>query len=555
MVSTSTAAVTAAQLAGLVESVRRAMVEGDLSLMDDADRLLLLTGLEDLARATAGASARLQVGFADSQVAEQQARGIPRRRRGLAVADDLAAARKTSPYWGSRDLACSRALVSEMPETLGALEAGIISGHQARVITEATTCLDPDDRAEVDSRLAGALAGMSTREIGAAARALAYEVDPAGFVARARKAAKDRGVWCRPSPDVMGILSAKLPAQMAVAAYQALREHAVTAKSSGDPRTLNQLMADELWSRITGRTVVEGIDVEVGLVMTDAALFDGASDTADLKGYGPIPAELARDLLRPTTAAQGASDDPVDDTTSPEAGDSTDDREDELGADSTGPGQGQGQRAGTGPGPVPPACPQGIYCTDAGCQLLHGVQPVAGPARAAGAHRSAAGSSGTPDLSGSGAPDLSDPVIRATKAWVRRLYLDPVTGSLSARDPRKRLFTGAARAFLIARDRTCRNPWCGAPIRDADHIVPDRDGGPTAVDNGQGLCKRCNLAREHARHAPPSVGDYRRPPVLLDTHLGKIPAGTHQPRPTVTTPTARSNTTAGSGDSTDDHAA
>jgi hypothetical protein len=39
------------------------------------------------------------------------------------------------------------------------------------------------------------------------------------------------------------------------------------------------------------------VPVAVGLVMTDRALLAGAHDTADLAGYGPIPAGLARHLV------------------------------------------------------------------------------------------------------------------------------------------------------------------------------------------------------------------------------------------------------------------
>jgi len=295
----------------------------DIAAMDDSERLHLLRASEELTRALAALSVRTQVAFARSQVEQQAAAGIPVRKRGLAVADDLAAARKTSPSLGSRELTSARALVHEMPLTLQALADGTISAYQARIITEATTCLDQADRAEVDERLQSALPGASNAEIGKAVRALVYELDPAGFVNRARKAAKDRGVSVRPAPDVMALLSARLPAPQAIACYQALRSHALAARASGDPRTINQLMADELCSRLTGRTVVDGIDVEVGLLMTDAALFDGASDAADLEGYGPIPAEMARDLLRQRSTA--ATD---EDTSAPRDDDGAQERRD-----------------------------------------------------------------------------------------------------------------------------------------------------------------------------------------------------------------------------------
>ena len=45
-----------------------------------------------------------------------------------------------------------------------------------------------------------------------------------------------------------------------------------------------------------GAAVVPGI--EVHLVMTDRALVDADDEPAQLVGYGPIPAPVARDLIR-----------------------------------------------------------------------------------------------------------------------------------------------------------------------------------------------------------------------------------------------------------------
>ena len=84
-----------------------------------------------------------------------------------------------------------------------------------------------------------------------------------------------------------------------------------------------------------------------------------------------------------------------------------------------------------------------------------------------------------------------------TAVLVRRLYLDS-SGRLAGMDSASRLFTANQRAFLVLRDQTCRTPWCDAPVRHADHVVPAEDGGPTSIDNGQGLCESCN----HAKQAP-----------------------------------------------------
>lgn len=84
----------------------------------------------------------------------------------------------------------------------------------------------------------------------------------------------------------------------------------------------------------------------------------------------------------------------------------------------------------------------------------------------------------------------------AVGRWVRRLYTDPVTGSLVHMDNRRRLFTGEVRRFIMARDQKCRTPWCEAPVRHIDHVRRHADGGTTTRDNGVGVCERFNHVLE-----------------------------------------------------------
>jgi hypothetical protein len=91
-----------------------------------------------------------------------------------------------------------------------------------------------------------------------------------------------------------------------------------------------------------------------------------------------------------------------------------------------------------------------------------------------------------------------DEACSTAKVWLRRLYATPDSRELVAMESSRRLFTGGLRRFLIARDGTCRTPWCDAPIRHADHVRDHVRGGPTSVTNGQGLCVRCNHAKQAA---------------------------------------------------------
>jgi len=51
---------------------------------------------------------------------------------------------------------------------------------------------------------------------------------------------------------------------------------------------------------------------------------------------------------------------------------------------------------------------------------------------------------------------------------------------------------------VITADRTCRTPWCDAPIRHLDHPIRVADGGQTTAQNSQGLCEACNYTKEAA---------------------------------------------------------
>ncbi len=81
--------------------------------------------------------------------------------------------------------------------------------------------------------------------------------------------------------------------------------------------------------------------------------------------------------------------------------------------------------------------------------------------------------------------------------WLRRLFTDPVTGTIVEREPnRHRFFPARDARFLDARDRRCRHPLCDSPISDHDHVVRVADGGLTTRANGQGLCEGHNLVKE-----------------------------------------------------------
>lgn len=84
----------------------------------------------------------------------------------------------------------------------------------------------------------------------------------------------------------------------------------------------------------------------------------------------------------------------------------------------------------------------------------------------------------------------------AVKTMLRRLYRHPRSGQLVAMESQARIFPKGLATFLQLRDRTCRTPYCDAPIRHHDHARPAHRGGPTSALNGLGECEACNYAKD-----------------------------------------------------------
>jgi hypothetical protein len=343
---------------------------------------------EQVKSKAAAAQARATALWESRRRAAETAAGVPAAKRGRGLASEVALARRDAPVKGNQHVGFATALVREMPHTLAALEAGVLSEWRATLVVKQSACLSVEHRRALDAELCAdpsRLQGWGNRRVEAEAKKIAARLDVAAVVERNAKAAKDRCVTIRPAPDTMTYVSALLPVAQGVAVFAALKR---AADSTFDERSRGQVMADELVARVTGEPADQPVSVAVNLVMADTTLFGGDNEPGWLDGYGPVPAEIA------CTLAGGA----VTDTTA--------------------------------------------------------------------------------------------------KATLRRLYRHPTSGQLVAMESRARLFPKGLAAFIGLRDRTCRTPYCDAPIRHCDHAVPDRAGGPTSAANGLGMCEACNYTKE-----------------------------------------------------------
>lgn len=276
--------------------------------LDDSERVDALQALERLGCVVTAAQAHLARELDDSQRAVQADAGVRPSRQGAGVAQQVALARRESPHRGRQHLGLAKVVARELPHTWSAWRAGRITEWKATIVARETACLSQADRLAVDevvARDAAALEAMGDRELASACLAQAARLDASALVARRRRAEGERRVTLRPAPDTMTYLTALLPIKDGVAAFAALTRTADSARAVGDERSRGQVMADALVARVCGSadtaaTPTSGdiaTPVSLGLVMTDSALFGGADDEAHLEGFGPIAAELAREIV------------------------------------------------------------------------------------------------------------------------------------------------------------------------------------------------------------------------------------------------------------------
>jgi hypothetical protein len=273
------------------------MVAGVDPTADEAALVARITALEEVKAAAAAGQARAAAMLEAMRRVREAAAGMPAAKRGRGVASEIALARRESPTRGGQHLGFAKALVYEMPHTLRALERGQLSEWRATLIVRESACLSVEHRRHLDAELCAdpsTFDGWGDARLAAAAKAIAYRLDPQAVVDRAAKAPADRTVTCRPAPDCMAYVTALLPVAQGVAVYASLRR---AADTTFDERSRGQIMADTLIERVTGRPAEVPVPVAVQVGISDRALFGGDTAAATVSGYGPIPAAVARQLV------------------------------------------------------------------------------------------------------------------------------------------------------------------------------------------------------------------------------------------------------------------
>ena len=190
-----------------------------------------------------------------------------------------------------------------LPLVARVFASGDISEPAARAVVREATGLDREQAVKFDRRIAIRLRGMTPRNAADLARSITISIDSQAAYERAEANRRDSFVSLFPDRDGVAVLQVRGRAEQMLAAFNALKKSASALLADGDPRTKGQIMIDTLVRRVTGLEIASGGGggvgggVEIGLVMTVGSLIHTDEMPAILAGYGPIPPELAHDLI------------------------------------------------------------------------------------------------------------------------------------------------------------------------------------------------------------------------------------------------------------------
>jgi hypothetical protein len=296
----------------------------DVASLDLDDRIEVVAAWE---RQAAWVAAQTQAALATINADIAQLPAADRELEVASRAAQVAVACGWSPRSGMRRIATAEHLVGALPRMFGLLAEGQVSARHALALAEATLDLQPVEAAAVEAAVADRAVHVPVARFARLVEHTLATVLPELAAERHVAAVAGRGVRLSPLPDGMACLSAVLPASDATSVYAALDAHArrqraadpsvtrgVTAfgsDSSGgdgagpgdgaDAVGIDALRADALvsWARralADPEVAAYRRRAEVQVVIDLPSLLGLADRPAELLGYGPVPAVLAREL-------------------------------------------------------------------------------------------------------------------------------------------------------------------------------------------------------------------------------------------------------------------
>lgn len=219
------------------------------------------------------------------------------------VREEVAAALRMSGGAASDAITVARDLHTKLPGTAAQLAAGSITYSHAVVLSSECERLSSADAAEVERLVLNRAASKTPGQVRRHARRVAARIAPMPLAEEVDAEFAKREVRMFSDGGVMATIEAVLPAPDAMAVWNALTACAHAQDRPEDARTLAHKRADALTSWANRALEDPSLPTHHGRrrletqVLVDLPTLLGLADNpGELVGFGPIPANMARQL-------------------------------------------------------------------------------------------------------------------------------------------------------------------------------------------------------------------------------------------------------------------
>ncbi len=213
-----------------------------------------------------------------------------------AAAAEIRVALRLTRRASDADLAFATDLRERLPAVWAALASGDIDVRRARTIAGGTEHLSDAAAAEVVGRVINAAPGLTTGQLAARVRRLCIETAPNEAKRRYRFAVEGRRVVAEQMPaGTCNLFGFDLPPHQVAAATRRINRLARELRRDGEERTMDQLRADVFIDLLLGEST-QGTGAVVDIHVDLATLADLTEQPGELAGYGPVVADIARQV-------------------------------------------------------------------------------------------------------------------------------------------------------------------------------------------------------------------------------------------------------------------
>ena len=190
-------------------------------------------------------------------------------------------------------------LEHRLPHVWNALQAGTLDMRRAQVICDSVAHLPAAEAAEVVDRVLETAGDLTSGQLRHRLGRLCMEANPDDAADRYRAAVEDRRFVTEQTELGTGnITGLDLPALRVAAISDRVNRIALSLRREGDDRTFDQLRADVMCDLLEGCNDYSDQRGRLEIRVELDTLIAMADSPAELNGYGPVVADIARQTAR-----------------------------------------------------------------------------------------------------------------------------------------------------------------------------------------------------------------------------------------------------------------